>query len=253
MDRQDRNREYYTIDVLHIIKTLWKRAWVIALCGILLGGLGFCLAKFVVPETYTSQIMLYVNNSAISLGNTSFSITSSEQTAAQNLVRTYGVILDSRTTLEMVRKKAGVDYTWKELSSMIEYQTANETEIMQVKVTSKSAYDSYIIADTISNVLRDRISEIIDGATMANVEDAVEGTKVGPSATRYTAIGMVVGVVCSMIVLIIAALMDDTIHDEEYILNTYDYPILGKVPNLLNTGGKSYSYYSQKTPPRAGS
>ena len=41
--------------------------------------------------------------------------------------------------------------------------------------------------------------------------------------------------------------MDDTIHDEDYVLRAYDYPILGKVPSLVNNGGgKSYSYYYQK-------
>lgn len=253
MERQERNREYYTVDVLHIIKTLWRRAWIVVLCGILAAGIGFSLAAFVIAPTYSSQIKLYVNNSSISLGNASFSITSSEQTAAQNLVRTYGVILDSRSTLLLVKEKAEVDYSWKQLSSMIEYETANDTEIMQVTVTCEDKYDAYKIADTITTVLPSRIQEIIDGATMEVVDDAVTGTKVGPSITRYTAVGMLLGVLLSMIVLIVAALMDDTIHDEEYILNTYDYPILGKVPNLLNTGSKSYSYYSQKTPPRAGS
>lgn len=254
MERQDKNtKEYYSIDVLHIAKTLWRRAWIVALCGCLMAVMGFVLARFVITPTYSSGVKLYVNNTSISLGNASFSITSSEQTAAQNLVRTYGVILDSRTTLQRVIKTAGVDYTWQELGEMIEYETANDTEIMQVTVTCEDKQDSCIIANTIAEVLPDRISEIIDGATMEVVDDAILGAKVGPSVTRYTAIGFVLGVLLSVAALTVSAVMDDTIHDEEYILNTYDYPILGKVPNLLNTGSKSYSYYSQKTPPRAGS
>lgn len=254
MERQDKNtKEYYSIDVLHIAKTLWRRAWIVAVCGCLMAVMGFVLARFVITPTYSSGVKLYVNNTSISLGNASFSITSSEQTAAQNLVRTYGVILDSRTTLQRVIKTAGVDYTWQELGEMIEYETANDTEIMQVTVTCEDKQDSCIIANTIAEVLPDRISEIIDGATMEVVDDAILGAKVGPSVTRYTAIGFVLGVLLSVAALTVSAVMDDTIHDEEYILNTYDYPILGKVPNLLNTGSKSYSYYSQKTPPRAGS
>lgn len=254
MERQDKNnKEYYSIDVLHIAKSLWRRAWIVVLCGCLMAVVGFALARFVITPTYSSNVKLYVNNSSISLGNTSFSITSSEQTAAQNLVRTYGVILDSRTTLQRVIKAAEVDYTWQELGEMIEYETANDTEIMKVTVTCEDKRDSCIIANTIAEVLPDRISEIIDGATMEVVDNAILGAKVGPSITRYTAIGFVLGVLLSVAVLTVSAVMDDTIHDEEYILNTYDYPILGKVPNLLNTGSKSYSYYSQKTPPRAGS
>ena len=73
-----------------------------------------------------------------------------------------------------------------------------------------------------------------------------DSEKVAPSITQHTAIGLALGILISVFALIVLALMDDTIHDEEYVLNTYDYPILGKVPNLLNAGSKSYSYYSQK-------
>lgn len=257
MDRQDKNnKEYYSIDVLHIAKTLWRRAWVVIVCACMVAAMGFALAMFVIAPTYSSKVLLYVNNSSISLGN--FSISASEQTAAQNLVRTYGVILSSRSTLNFVLDKAketdpSLNYTWQELAAMLEYETANDTEIMKVTVVGEDPYDTELLANTIADVLPDRISEIIEGATMNVVDTAVKGAKVGPSVTKFTAIGFVLGALLSVAVLTIMAVMDDTIHDEEYILNTYDYPILGKVPNLLNTGSKSYSYYSQKTPPRAGS
>ncbi len=248
MERQEtNNKEYYTIEVMHIVKSVWKRVWVIALCGFLAAAIGFSIAAFAIAPTYASHIKLYVNNSSFSLGNTNFSISSSELTAAQSLVRTYGDILDSRSTLVRVIEKAGVDYTWKELSGMIAYAPSNNTEIMRVTVTCEDPYEASKIANTIAEVLPVRISEIIDGASMEVVDSAIPDLdKVAPSITRYTAVGMLLGVLVSMIVLIVLALMDDTIHDEEYVLRTYDYPILGKVPNLLNSGNKSYGYYSQK-------
>lgn len=248
MEKQENNiKEYYTIDVLHVVKSLWKRAWLIALCGLLAAGVAFSISAFVIAPTYSSHIKLYVNNSSFSLGNTNFSITSSELTAAQSLVRTYGEILDSRSTLERVIDKADVGYTWKELSKMITYAPSNDTEIMRVTVTCEDPYEASKIANTIAEVLPVRISEIIDGASMEVVDSAIPDIeKVAPSITQYTAVGLVLGVLISIIVLIIFALMDDTIHDEEYVLRTYDYPILGKVPDLLNTGNKSYAYYSQK-------
>lgn len=247
MDKQENNKtEYYTIDLLHIVKALWQRAWVIALSGILVAAIGFSLAAFVIAPTYSSSVKLYVNNSSISLGNASFSISSSELTAAQGLVRTYGDILGSRSTLERVIAKADVDYTWKELAGMIEYAPSNNTEIMRVTVTCEDPYEASTIANTISEVLPVRISEIIDGASMEIVDSAIPDLdKVGPSITTYTAIGLILGVLLSVIVLSIFAILDDTIHDEEYILKTYNYPILGKVPDLMHTGGKAYGYYYQ--------
>ncbi len=248
MENKERNNiEYYTIDVLNIGKSLWRRAWVIALCGLLAATIGFSIATFVIAPTYSSYVKLYVNNSSISLGNTNFSISASELTAAQSLVKTYGEILDSRSTLERVIEKAKVDYTWKELNKMIAYAPSNDTEIMLVTVTCENPYEASKIANTIAEVLPVRISEIIDGASMEVVDSAIPDIeKVAPSITKYTAIGLILGVLISVIALTVLALLDDTIHDEEYVLKTYDYPILGKVPDLLDTGSKRYGYYSQK-------
>lgn len=248
MEKQDKNTnaEYYTVDVMHIVKSLWRRAWVIVLCGVLAAIIGFAVSAFAIAPTYSSYVKLYVNNSSFSLGSTNFSISSSELSAAQSLVRTYGEILGSRSTLERVIDKSGVNYTWKELYDMIDYSPSNNTEIMQVTVTCEDPYEASRIANTIAEVLPVRISEIIDGASMEVVDSAVPDLeKIAPSITQYTAVGLVLGMLVAVLILIVAALMDDTIHDEEYVLRTYDYPILGKVPNLLNTGGKSYGYYSR--------
>lgn len=249
MDNKEKNSvEYYSIDLLHIAKTLWKRAWLIAISGFLAAAIGFSIATFLIAPTYSSSIMLYVNNSSFSLGNTSFSISSSEITAAQSLVKTYGEILNNRTTLERVIEEANVDYTYRELSNMIVAEPSNETEIMRVTVTTEDPVESERIADCIAEVLPIRIAEIIDGASMEVVDSAVaEYEKVAPSITQYTAVGLVLGVLLSTIVLIITAMLDDTIHDDEYVLRTYDYPILAKVPDLLNSGNKQYGYYSQKS------
>ncbi len=245
MEKQERtSSEYYTIDVLHILKSLWRRAWLIALSGLLSAVIGFLIAAFAIAPTYSSSIMLYVNNSSFSLGNTSFSISSSEITAAQSLVKTYSEILKNRTTLERVIDRAGVSYTYKELYEMLEAAPSNETEIMKVSVTAEDPYEAAKIANCIAEVLPIRISEIIDGASMEVVDSAIPVLeKVAPSITKYTAIGMFLGVLLSVVALAFAALMDDTIHDEDYVLRTYDYPILAKVPNLLSTGTKQYAYY----------
>ena len=248
METQEKNtKEYYTIDVLHIVRTVWRRIWVIGICGFLAAVIGFSLAAFAIAPTYCSYIKLYVNNSGISLGDVGFSISSSQLTAAQSLVRTYGEILNSRTTLTRVVEKCGLPYDWVDVSHMLRYESSNDTEIMLVVITCEDPYHASKIAETISEVLPVRIAEIIDGASMEVVESAFpQLQKVGPSVTRYTAVGLILGVLLATVATVIAALMDDTIHDESYVLRTYDYPILGKVPNLINSGNKSYGYYYQK-------
>ena len=78
--------------------------------------------------------------------------------------------------------------------------------------------------------------EVVDSA-IPNLE------KIAPSITKYTAIGLVLGILLSAGMLVVFAMMDDTIHNEEYILKNYQAPILAKVPDLLGSSGKRYGYY----------
>lgn len=250
MEKQEKNtKEYYSIDLVHIVKSLWRRAWLIALCGLIAGAIGFSISSFVIDPSYSSSIKLYVNNKTVSIsGNSEVNISASDLTASQSLVRTYGEILHSRTTLEQVIEEAKLEYTWKELSDMIEYAPSNNTEVMRVTVTTHNPYESSDIANTIANVLPERIADIIDGSTVKPVDSAVpELDKVGPSVTKFTIVGFILGVFLAGLVLFVAALRDDTIHDSDYVLKTYDCPILGKVPNLVYSGNRPYGgYYVQK-------
>ena len=87
--------------------------------------------------------------------------------------------------------------------------------------------------------------EVIDSA-VPNLQ------KIGPSITKYTAIGFILGTIASIAAIAVMAMMDDRIHDEDYIIETYDYPILAKIPNLVSADGKGrygkysmYYYYSR--------
>ncbi|MBP3918781.1 MAG: hypothetical protein J6I50_06380 [Clostridia bacterium] len=248
MDKQEINTsDEYTIDLLQILKAIWKHAWMVAAAGIIGAVVGFCISNFTIAPTYSANVKLYVNNSSFSLGSASVSISPSQLSAAQSLVKTYGEILGSRSTLERIIDKAGLDCSWRTLSGMIQYGQLNGTEIMRVTVTCGDPYKASNIANTIAEVLPVRISEIIDGASMEVVDSAVpELNKIAPSITRYTMMGFLLGIMLIVGIIVIFVLLDDTVHDEEYIIKTYRYPILGRVPDISENSNKYYGYYGQK-------
>ena len=242
---EKKSKNYYTIDILHIAKFLWKKVWIIILAGVLAGSAGFALARFVIQPTYSSEVMLYVNNK-MGISGMEFNISSSDLTASQNLVKTYGVILDNRTTLERIIEKADVDYTYEELSSMISYGSKKDTEVMYITVTSTDPNEAAHIANCIRDELPAIIEDIIEGAKMKTVSSAVpNNNKVAPSITKYTAVGLFLGALVSILAITIIAIADDRIHDEDYIIENYDYPILAKIPNLVENNSKKYGYYYQ--------
>ena len=236
-------KDYYVIDLAHITKAVLQRMWVIILVALLTAAMGFSTAAFLIEPLYSSSVRLYVNNSSISIGSASLSISSSEISAAQSLVRTYIVILKDQTTLEKVIEKADLSYTHEELYDMIEAYSVDDTEVMKVVITSNDPYEATRIANCIADVLQIRISEIIKGTSMEVVGYATPNLhKVSPSITQYTAIGFILGFLFSLAIVVIAALRDNTIHDEDYLIKAGDYPLLAKIPDLYDDGAGKYGY-----------
>ena len=60
------------IDLLHIVKILWQKIWIIIISMVLLGAALFSYAVFMITPQYQAKAMMYVNNSSISIGATSF-------------------------------------------------------------------------------------------------------------------------------------------------------------------------------------
>ena len=137
MEKTEKNvKDYYVIDLAYIAKVVLEKIWLVLIVSMVLAVIGFCVSAFVIAPTYSSSVMLYVNNSSFTMGDLGFSISSSELTAAQSLAKTYTVLLKNRTTQERLIDETGVDYTWEDIYDMIESGPVNETEVMRVTVTS---------------------------------------------------------------------------------------------------------------------
>ncbi|MBR4282950.1 MAG: hypothetical protein IKT35_04470, partial [Clostridia bacterium] len=130
-----KSNEYYVVDVTRILRYIWQKIGIVILVSILTAAIGFSITTFLIPPSYSASILLYVNNTSFTMNDLGFSISSSEISAAQSLVKTYSVLLKNRTTLERVKAEIGLDYTWEEMYYMIEAKSEKETEVMKVIVT----------------------------------------------------------------------------------------------------------------------
>ncbi len=227
------------IDLVQLAKALWRRAWAIVLAMIICGGAAFSYAYFLVTPLYQASAMMYVNNSSVSVGSTQVDL--SDLNAAQSLVETYLVILKTRGTLEEVIEAADVPYTYEQLSGMITAGAVNSTEVFEIQVTSADPQEAEKLANTIADLLPERISQIIDGSSAKIVDYAVVPShKSSPSISRYTMIGLLLGAVISCGVIILFELFDEQIRDEDYVRETFDLPLLAAVPDLLSKSRENY-------------
>ncbi len=238
-----KSEEFIEIDLLRLFKSVLQKIWAVILSAVIFGAATFGFTYLLIEPTYEARTLLYVNNSSFSVGNTSFNISTSSLSAAQELVNTYIVILKARTSLNEIIEYADIDRSYLELKDMISAAPVNSTEIFEVVVTSTNPAESEKIANAIATLLPKRIAEIVDGSSVRVVDYAIVPTsRSGPSYAKNTFIGIIIGIVISVAIIILRDLFDVFVREEQYLSQTYPYPILAAIPNMRNT--KPSGYYT---------
>lgn len=242
----DNNMGGDVIDLRELFSLLISKLWIIIFAAIIVGGLAFGYTKVFVAPTYQANILMYVNNSNLSIGSASFSISNADLTAAQKLVNTYMVILQSRKVLNEVKEQAGVNYSYGQLKSMISTTSVDDTEVFKVVVTSTDPKEAEKIANTIAVVLPAKISDIVNGSDVKIVDYAVvPAGRYAPNYMRNASIGALAGAVIAAFLICIVYIFDEVIHSEDYLTTTYpDIPLLAVIPDLTQEGSGSYGYGS---------
>ena len=243
MDEQRvEKKQEMEIDFQRLLGAVWKRAGVIILVSVLAAVISFLITFFVITPQYESSAMFYVNNNSLSIGNVD--ISTGDISAAKELVESYIVILNSRTTLNDVIDYAGVNRTYDQMLDMITASAVNSTEIFEIVVTSPDPIEAERIASAICYILPKRIANIIEGTSAKIVDTAVLPSQPSsPSYVNNVALGFLMGFALCLTVIILREIFDVTIREEEDITQHCPYPILTAVPNMLATSKSGYGYY----------
>lgn len=239
------------IDLKRIMDAVIKKGWLILLAAVVASIIGFFVTFFFISPKYQSSALFYVNNSSLSVGDASFSISSGDLSTSRNLVKSYIVILNTRESLNDVIDYAGVDYTYSELKRMISASSVDETEIFEVVVTSEDPYEAEKIANGIAYILPKRIASIIEGTSAKVVDSAVIPSRPSsPSYTNNTLIGFLIGFLLMTCSVALQEFFDITVRSEDDITNSCKYPVLTAVPDMSvsGKGGYDYGYERNKHP-----
>lgn len=223
------------VSLQEIIMVLWHKAWLIVLCLVMGGGVGFGMSRYLIDPTYSSRVSMYVNNNK-DRGDTALNI--NDLNASQKLVTTYIEILKSEVVLGEVIQQMGLDYTPKELREMISARSVNGTEILEVIVTSKNPEEAVAIANKMAEVAPPQIIRVVQAGDVQLIDEAVVNLKpVAPNTKLNTLIGAIMGIVLAIGVILVLAMLDISVKSEEDLNKHYDLPILGVIPDLIGAVG----------------
>ena len=249
--RETKNPEVIEIDVKRIWHAVWHKIWLALIIAVVCAIATYAATHLFVTPKYKASAMFYVNNNSISMGDTSFSLSQGDITAAKSLVDTYIVILTSKSCLNDVIDYSDSDLSYGELRSMITASAVNATEIFEVRVTSPDPKEAAELANAIAYILPKRISSIVEG-TSANIVDYAV-TPTSPSSPGYTSnalLGFLIGFALTVIIIALKEIFDITIRSSDDVEQCCNHPILASVPDMFGnqSGSDYYGYGSKKSP-----
>ena len=151
MHQDEFTNDELTIDLFKIIKECWKKAWLILLVGILLGGAMFVYETHTYVPNYQTSVTLYVKPEPQDTdpGN-----------SIDTLAGTCIAVLNTRTALEKISSTAGLNISYDKLSTMISATQVSKSPLLQITVAGTSPEEITLIANTAAEVLPDMVSFI---------------------------------------------------------------------------------------------
>lgn len=224
--------ETVEIDLREIGRLLLRRAWLIVLCAVLLGGLALGYTMNFVPPMYQSTTTLYVNNNT-EYENSSNKVNSTDLAVALRLVNSYVDIVRREVVMSAVIEKLQMNISPAALRGMVSAQVQGETEIFSVTVTSPNPQMSADVANAIADVAPKIISGIISGSQARVIDYArVPSGRSSPNYATSAILGALVGAALAILFIILADRMDVRLKNEDDLEKLSGVPVLGVIPDF---------------------
>lgn len=235
------------LSVTEIINMLLRRWWIIALSAVILSVSAFFYAQFIIAPLYSADGTLYVN----ARRTQSSDVSQTNLMASQQLATTYKEILTRRTFLAQVSADTNGEYSVAKLKRMISINSLNETEIMEIRIVGEVPEDVALICNSILTHASDELIRVVNAGSVKILDQGeVPEVPVSPNVKNYTLIALLVGLIIGVLIILCVEFLDTRVKSREDIINKYDEPLLGEIPELvLNTNkyedGYTYSYHEK--------
>lgn len=221
------------LDLKQLFKIFWnKRLHIISIILVfMVMGTVYTFA-FVKPKYKAdTKLVLAQDNVMVHDGNSG--ITTTEVTLNQKLVPTYSELVKTKGVLREVIKELNLNVGEDELKKNVTVKSVEDTELIQITVTSKNPTDAKNIANKIAEIFSDRIKEIYKINNITIVEYAEEPAHpCNINHIRDLAIFIAAGLVVAVIYVLIANLLDTTVKSAEDIEKELRVSVLVSIPEI---------------------
>lgn len=218
------------IDVVQVLKVLWKRKLMIALVAIATGVLAFGFSSFIVKPQFTSTTRIYVVNR--NQGDKP-GLSNQDLQAGSYLVKDYREIILSQDVLEKVVTEQNLKFDAKALAKKIQVTVPVDTRIVSISVKDGNPEEASRIANGLREVAAQKIISVTKVSDVTTLEEARPAlSPSSPNIRRNTILGVGVGAGIVILLAISVEVLDDRVRRPEDIEEVMHISLLGVIPNL---------------------
>ena len=225
-----KEKDKIEIDVVQMLKVLWKRKLIIALAAIISGAIAFGYSSFVIKPEFTSTTRIYVVNR--NQGDKP-GLTNQDLQAGSYLVKDYREIILSQDVLEKVVADQKLNIDAKTLARKVQVTVPADTRIVSISVRDGLPEEASRIANALREVASQKIISVTRVSDVTTLEEARPAqSPSSPNIRRNTILGFGVGAGLVIIVVLLIELLDDRVKRPEDIEEVMHLSLLGVIPNL---------------------
>ncbi|HFI0736659.1 TPA: YveK family protein [Streptococcus suis] len=223
MNNQEENT--IEIDVLSLLRTIWRKKFLILLTAILTTGLAFAYSAFLATPQYDSTTRLYVVNQS---GDNGAGITNQDLQAGSFLVKDYKEIILSQDVLKNVTTTLGITDDIKE---KITVNIPVDTRILSITVRDSDPNQAATIANTLRDEAAKKIIEVTKVSDVTTLEAALPAENPStPQTKRNLVLGFVAGAFLATALVLVLEVLDDRVKRPQDIEEGLGMTLLGVVP-----------------------
>ena len=224
MNNQEANT--IEIDVLSLLRTIWRKKFLILLTAILTTGLAFAYSAFLATPQYDSTTRLYVVTQSSDNGA---GITNQDLQAGSFLVKDYKEIILSQDVLKNVTTTLGIT---EDIKGKITVTIPTDTRILSITVRDSDPNQAATIANTLRDEAAKKIIEVTKVSDVTTLEAALPAEKPStPQTKRNLVLGFIVGAFLATALVLVLEVLDDRVKRPQDIEEGLGMTLLGVVPH----------------------
>ena len=227
---KNQDNQTVEIDVLSLVKTLWRRKFLIVVTAFAMAIVALGYSTFIIKPNYTSTTRIYVVNRQ---ANGNSTLTNQDLQAGTYLVKDYKEIILSQDVLAKVIDDLKLNVQPSALAKKINVTVPTDTRIVSIAVSDGDAKEAARIANSLRQVAAEKIIAVTKVADVTTLEEAeVPNSPSSPNIRRNTLIGFLAGGVLISVVILVVEVLDDRVKKPEDVEEALGITLLGVVPNM---------------------